>query len=135
MLAAVIGLSYVAMERTERVSPNSQGAERDVDEIKRVVARKYFFASLQSFPRRLVQGEASAPFGGISKIEVEGDWALVEGGPVDRYTCYPYAVGPGLRIYRKINGVWQTAKDRAEYEVWVRDAPELLVPPDVKKIL
>jgi hypothetical protein len=135
MLILVVVSSYVAMEREEWVSPKLEGSMRDVEEIKRVVARKYFLTSILTFPRRVILGRTGLIAGGISNIKVVGDWATIEAGPVDRYTCYFYAAGPGLRIYRKINGVWQTAKDRSEYENWIKEAPESLVSPEVKKLL
>jgi hypothetical protein len=133
MLGIIVAGSYIAMEREEWVYTNSP--TREVDEINRILARENFIESLLTFPKRVIKGSVGTTAGGIYNIRVEDDWATVEGGPVDRYTCKFWPAGPGIQIYRKIHGEWQTINNRGEYEMWIKEVPETLVSPQAKNFL
>lgn len=134
MLAIIISGSYVAMVREERVYIKS--GYGDEGEINMIYARENLFRNLLTFPRRIFKVRSS-DFGTlhVGSIKVQGDWATVGVAGADRYTCRVHDAGPGLRIVRKIDGVWQNAKNSDENRDWIDEVPETLVDPSVKEIL
>lgn len=136
MLALIVAGSYIAMEREEWVSAGFRESERDIKEIKRVIARRNFLKDLLTFPQRIVKGNiGNVGRTGIVELEIEGEWAVVGGLPVDRYTCYFYDAGGGLEIFRKVNGNWRATLNRNEQEAWLKEVPDSLVSPQAKELL
>lgn len=72
---------------------------------------------------------------GIVSIDIEDEWAVVETQPIDPKTGKFLDAGPGLHIFRKINGRWRRAMDQSTVNAWLEEIPESLLSPEVKEWL
>jgi hypothetical protein len=66
-------------------------------------------------------------------VQIEGDWAFVEYTLVEKGTTNPLAGEATLALIRKSKDGWKAAfKGSDIYKVWLEEAPESLVPEDLK---
>ena len=72
---------------------------------------------------------------GIVSIEIEGEWGVVETLPLDPITGEFLDAGPGILIFRKINGQWYRATDRQILNAWLEEIPESILAPEAKDLL
>jgi hypothetical protein len=72
----------------------------------------------------------------IIAVELEGEWATVEFGAVYLDTGEPVPAGPGLMIFKKIDGRWQGAQSGTDaYKTWLDQIPDTLISPGTKDYL
>ena len=72
---------------------------------------------------------------GIVSIDIEDEWAVVETQTINPKTGEFLDAGPGLHIFRKINGRWHRAMDQSTVNAWLEEIPESLLSPEVKRWL